>query len=174
MADFKRDEDKRERFSGSFSRALDLIPETDRMQIKKHRRIQKVRQMWACLVPQVLLDHTNSVFVFDKNGRKQMHVYVDEGIFAAELNNQRELIKLQCAQNFGEIIDDFYIHVSKGKYKDLHPYRQPSQENTFVPLDDCEISYVEQVSADISDHRLRESFKKAMISDLERKKSENC
>ena len=43
----------------------------------------------------LFLAHTNNVYILKKDGVKTLIVYVDDSIFAAELNAQRELIRLK-------------------------------------------------------------------------------
>lgn len=163
------------RISQYFEGSLSSVPGMDIGQLRRARRIEQVRNMWKGLVDQVFLEHTNNVFVFRKDGRVEMHVYVDESIYAAELNNRRELIKLECREKYGEAIDDFYIHISRGKYKALHPFAgdgtEPDEHRQPVPLSEAEMGEVENACAKIPDERLRRQFRKAMISDLEWKKS---
>ena len=161
--------------SNYFEQSLTKVPGVDLGELRKARRVEQVRNMWMGLVEQTFLDHTNNVFVFRKNNRTEMHVYMDESIYAAELNNRRELIKLECREKYGEAIDDFYIHISRGKYKEYHPFKNVTPENNEyqppVALCEKEMQDVEKACSKIEDKRLRESFKKAMISDLEWKKS---
>lgn len=163
------------RVSQYFEKSLYSVPGVDIGQLRRARRIEQVRNMWKGLVDQAFLDHTNNVFVFKKNGRVEMHVYMDESIYAAELNNRRELIKLECREKYGEAIDDFYIHISRGKYKAHHPFakssEEPEEHRQPVPLSDAEMEKVEEACSKITDDRLREQFRKAMISDLEWKKA---
>lgn len=162
------------KLSGYMEKALARIPGIDLGELRKAQRVGNVRKMWVGLVDQIFLDHTNNVFVFKKDGRVEMHVYVDESIYAAELNNRRELIKWRCLEEYGEAIDDFHIHISRGKYKNHHPFRKredndPDQREP-IPLDSKEMETVDEACGKITDQRLRECFKKAMISDLEWKK----
>lgn len=127
---------------------------------------------------ELFLDHTNNVYIMKKNGVNTLIVYVDESIFAAELNAQRELIKLKLLELFGEQIEEFEISVSKPKYKNNHPYREEKKDlekepSPLVPLTDSEKDNVEQVAALVEDEKLRKSFEKAMTADMSRKKSEN-
>lgn len=164
------------KLSSIFDESILGIPGADLSELKKARRVDAVRRMWCGLVDQMFLDHTNNVFVFDKDGRREMHVYVDDSLFAAELNAQREIIKWRCLQEYGENIDDFLIHVSRGRYKDQHPFAGECarDDGTMpdVPLSSEEEVRVEGACAKISDERMREAFRKAMISDLRWKKSE--
>ena len=137
------------------------------------RAIQSVYRETAPL----FLAHTNNVYIMKKDGVPTLIVYVDESIFAAELNAQRELIKLRLLELFGEDVEQFEIHVSRGKYKKNHPYLAGSRETAAekpasVPLDDTENAYVESTVSTVEDKQLREALQKAMKTDLEWKKGE--
>ena len=147
-------------------------------------RVNQVRSRYKAVIELVygdvaplFLAHTNNVYIMDKKGVCTLIVYVDESIFAAELNAQRELIKLHLLQRFGEPIKEFEIHVSKPHYKNLHPYLSEDSENTdekpsAIPLDDTEKSYVSNTVSHIDDKSVREAVRKAMTADLEWKKGE--
>ena len=105
-------------------------------------------------------------------------VYVDESIFAAELNAQRELIKLKLLQLFGEQVEQFEIHVSRGNYKDYHPYAdehapEGDSDLPLAPLSEEEREAVEATARMVDDERVRKALEKAMSADLARKKAEN-
>lgn len=164
------------KMSSFFDESIARIPGIDAAEIRKARRVEAVRNMWRGLVDQIFLDHTNSVFVFDKDGRREMHVYVDDSLFAAELNAQREIIKWRCLEEYGEAIDDFFIHVSRGAYKDMRPFAAVSDDadkkTALVPLSDADMASVEDICSTIQDEKLKKAFKAAMISDLTWKKSQ--
>ena len=150
------------------------IPGVDEEKLKIAQRVSSVRMMWKELVDPLLLAHTNGVYIFTDKGQTELHVYVDESIFASELNNQRELLKLQYLERFNEQIDDFQIHISRGRYKSMYPFiAQQETSSPSVPLSREEFELVDEVSKKITDAHLRETFKKAMIRDLEWKKGEN-
>ena len=123
------------------------------------------------------LAHTNNVIITVHQGIKTLTVYVDDSLFAAELNAQRELIKLHLLEMFGEEIEDFEIKISRWKkYREHHPYLLDEQEfeKKVHPrsLNTTEKKTVEETSTKIKSTKLRESFKKAMTADLEWKKGE--
>ena len=60
--------------------------------LRKAARAAQVRDIWKHLVEPAFLEHTNSVFILTEQGVKKLVVYVDDSIFAAELNARRELI----------------------------------------------------------------------------------
>lgn len=148
-------------------------------------RIKQVRDRYKEAIQSVYresarihLEHTNNVIITVKNGVKTLIVYVDDSLFAAELNAQRELIKLKLLELFGEDIDDFQIKTSKWKkYKEQHPYKeeedsQVSEITPSVPLDNDEKLYVKDTASMIDDEKVRESLEKAMKADMEWKKGE--
>lgn len=149
-------------------------------------RIRQVRERYKKAIESVYpeqtaklhLAHTNSVIITTKKGTRTLIVYVDDSLFAAELNAQRELIKLSLLELFGEDIEDFQILVSKWrKYREVHPYIDDEEsdrldEVTPIPLDDEERTFVSQTASQIEDEKVRKSLEKAMTADLEWKKGE--
>ena len=146
---------------------------------RKNLRIQQVRDRYRKAIESVYRDsaplhlaHTNNVIIKDR----ELVVFVDDSLFAAELNAQRELIKLRLLELFGEEIDDFKIRTSQWKkFRDLHPYvdsdsTESDRKPSVIPLDAAEKWHVSDVSSRIEDEGLRRAFEKAMTADLERKK----
>lgn len=125
----------------------------------------------------LFLNHTNNVYILKKDGIKTLIVYVDESIYAAELNAQRELIKLRLLELFGEEIEQFKILVSRGAYKDYHPYVEEELSKLVTPplpkLSPEDLSLVDEVSAKVTEESVRKSFEKAMTADMARKRAEN-
>ena len=146
----------------------------DTSELRKARRIAQVRELWTKLVDQPILDHTNGVYIFQKNGQLEMHVYMDSSLFASEVSNRRSLIFQECRIKYKEPIDDFFVHVSRGQVRTLYPFRQATEQakdqNPPVPLDDEEIARVDNSCKNIKDPALLAAFRQAMISDLEWKK----
>lgn len=140
---------------------------------RKAARANKVKQMWRDVAGQPFLDHTNAVYIIREHDEKVLIVYVDDSIFAAELNARRELIKLKFLQRHNEDIAEFRILISRGAYKKRYPFRAQDDllpavpQGRRVPLSDERIAELEQQCAAIEDEHLREALLKAMISDLE-------
>lgn len=150
----------------------------DESLIKKNRRAIKVRKMWAEIVEDFFLEHTNSVFILNENNQKTLIVYVDESIFAAELNGRRELIKLEFLKKFNEEIDEFKICISRGSYKKNYPFKEIKTDHykddvSSVPLTEDEIKFLYSQTESIKNIATRNALLKAMISDLEWKKGIN-
>ena len=150
-----------------------LLARASQVQERYKQTIQRVYRANA----QMFLDHTNSVYIIDKDGCKTLIVYMDESIYAAELNAQRELIRLHMHQMFDEDIQVFDIHVSRGSYKKKYPYKdsQPAENTNAETCDECtetlsaeKESFIDQTLSAVDDPRLRSVLKKAMTADLKR------
>lgn len=149
-----------------------------------NRRAHQVRDRFRRALESVygeaaahFLAHTNNVYIMDKDGVLTLIVYVDESIYAADLNAQRELIRLKLLELCGEAVEEFEIYVSRGNYKANHPYLTDSEEESdppalAVPLDPDEKSFVSDTVSVIADKRLRKAVEDAMTADLEWKKGE--
>ncbi|MGI6590752.1 MAG: DUF721 domain-containing protein [Eggerthellaceae bacterium] len=167
---------------------------------RKAARGAQVRAMWQKLMEhnhdEFILAHTNNVYIVWATGKpaahgkryrddgkdadatgkgKQLIVYVDDSAVAAELNARRELIKLQFMQHFNEDLDEFKIIISRGRYKQYHPFAAetpPSYEDKAepVPLDQHEQRLVEEQAGRIENPVLARSFARAMEKDLAWKK----
>ncbi|MDO4442650.1 MAG: DciA family protein [Slackia sp.] len=138
----------------------------------KAARANKVKQMWRDVVDGIFLDHTNAVYIVNEREERVLIVYVDDSLFAAELNARRELIKLKLLERHNEQIDDFRILVSRGKYKKNYPFRcEPGaslrEKRRRVELPPEKRAELELQCRAIEDERLRAALLKAMISDLE-------
>ena len=126
----------------------------------------------------LFLDHTNNVYIMKKEGVPTLIVYVDDSIFAAELNAQRELIKLKLLELSGEHVERFEIFVSRASYKNNHPYLEegvPAADAApaLGELPDDERERVSRTASIVEDEAVRESLEKAMTADLARKLTEN-
>ena len=156
----------------------------DQDQMRINLRALQVRDRYKTVLKSVyrdssslFLQHTNNVYIVNKDGLKTLIVYVDESIFAAELNAQRELIKLKLLQLFGEEVEDFNIYISRGQYKNHHPYELDQSEKQTcayqaVPLSESEQEYVKKTTETIESQPLKNSFEKAMTAAMELNKSE--
>ncbi|WP_350454582.1 DciA family protein [Slackia heliotrinireducens] len=141
---------------------------------RKAARAAQVKEMWRGLVEPVFLEHTNAVYIIQEENEKVLVVYVDSSIFAAELNARRELIKMELAGKYHEVVDEFRIIISRGPYKNNHPFIEekpelPTADVEPVPLDEAQIEAIEKQASVIENARLRQALIKAMISDLELK-----
>ena len=160
--------------------------EQDSESNRKQARVIQVRERYREVVKssypttyQLVLDHTNSVYILMKEGVKTLIVYVDDSIFAAELNAQRELIRLKLLELFGEEVEQFDIHVSRGNYKQNHPYLVENEEEDnrtsieFVALDEEELKCVSETSSVIEDEKVRKALESAMQANFKLQKIES-
>lgn len=176
----------------------------DPAEARKAARGAQVRAMWQNLMEhnhdEFILAHTNNVYIIlatgepSKNGMryhddgkdaaatgrgKQLIVYVDDSAVAAELNARRELIKLQFLQHFNEDLDEFKIIISRGRYKQHHPFAgeeaHPYDDKAApIALDGREQRLVNDQVSRIGNPALAQSFERAMEKDLAWKKGLNA
>lgn len=156
----------------------------DQDQARINMRANQVRDRYRSVIEMVYRDtadlflkHTNNVYILNKDGVRTLIVYVDESIYAAELNAQRELIKLALLQTFDEDVEEFNIYVSRGKYKAHHPYAIDDEfatKETFKPqpLDEKEQGFVKNTVETLQAPALKKSFEKAMTASLGLNKAE--
>jgi len=149
--------------------------------LNKRRRIKQVKEMWAAVVEDIFLDHTNSVYIINDEVKgkevkvKKLIVYVDDSIISAELNARRELIKLKFKEKFQEDIEEFEIHISHWKTKNNYLYKNDEQPSYIesaksIPLTSEELDEVKKQVGIIKNDQIRKSLYKAMVTDLEWKK----
>ena len=140
---------------------------------RKTLRAQKVKDMWRGVVEPIFLDHTNAVYIIRDEDRKVLIVYVDDSIFASELNARRELIKLKLQQQYNEVIDEFQIKISYGKMKHTHAFKKEvldpfyTQKTPSVALSVEKKKELEELVASVPNEHVRKALLQAMIDDLE-------
>ena len=151
-----------------------------RINLRAHQVRSRYRQALESVYREsapLFLEHTNNVYIMRKDGIPTLIVYVDESIFAAELNAQRELIKLKLLELFGEQIEQFEIYVSRGDYKNHHPYSEEGATSAAaIPLPELTEegrARVSELGAKVEDPGVRASLEKAMTADMARKSVEN-
>lgn len=157
----------------------------DQDQARINFRAHQVRSRYKSVMESVykqnaalFLKHTNNVYIMNKNDVRTLIVYVDESIFAADLNAQRELIKLKFLEQFGEAVEEFEIYVSRGRYKNNHPFNLDLQQDSTsaipsIPLDSTELQYVSNTVSNVDSSDVRESLQKAMTASMKLNKAEN-
>lgn len=163
--------------SNSFNEFYRSMPEEVKKRILINQRIKTVHDQFSQVVDPFILEHTNSVYllrhkdllnneVLDKVF--DLVVYVDNSLVAAELNARRELICLKYREQFNIIIDVFEIRISRGIYKEKHPFQQISenQMSNKQPreLSEDEVQYINDLVQDIPEGKMRNSFIKAIAA----------
>ena len=161
---------------------VELSEDSDQARI--NLRAHQVRERYRKALESVyhdsaalFLEHTNNVYIMRKEDVPTLIVYVDESIFAAELNAQRELIKLKLLELFGEQVEQFEIYVSRGNYRSNHPYADMGEKpQEALPLPELKgegKQQVRELSAKVEDPGVRKALEKAVTADLARKMVEN-
>ncbi len=160
--------------SGPIDSFLSRMPEEVRSRVLVERRIEQVQSQFAEVVDPFILKHVNSVYLLKSKSMKGMFdlvVYLDNSTCAAELNARRELVRLKYREKFDTLVDVFEIRISKGKYRESHPFcdaatpQQVATPSIACAADDPEaIARIEELTAGIQDPALRNSFKRAMAA----------
>ena len=143
--------------------------DVDRIRID--RRAAQVRAMWADIVDDPIVRHTNAVFIKRTEAGKELIAYVDESIYAAELNARRELIKLQFLRRYGEEIATFKILISRGRYKHIYPFvreSEPDYEESCAPepLQEGQRAALSAALDKVDSPELRRSLERAASADM--------
>lgn len=172
--------------SKPLSFVCDTMPEDVRQRVLINRRIEQVHDQFAQVVDPFILEHTNSVcllphkdpFQDSKASRSAMaptiydlKVFLDNSTCAAELNARRELIRLEYLKRFGVHIDVFEIKISRGSYKDKHPFSRHLHKNEAYPthtLSQEEMQHIEDICSALPKGAVRDSFIKAMKAQKQR------
>ncbi|QKF07597.1 hypothetical protein HLV38_05315 [Berryella wangjianweii] len=146
------------------------------MEVHAHYRAV-IEQVYADAAP-MILEHTNAVFIMNEDGGRRMVVYVDEALFKAELNAQREMIKCLLNERFSECVERFDLMVSRGEHRHRHPFALPEPVEQGLRYGVGDLSRAARdnaaaVASAVQSDTVREAFSKAMISDILRKMEEN-
>ena len=160
-----------------------------------HRRAVQVRAEFKEAIEWVYADyastflkHVNAVYITKKEGEPhRLVVYVDESMFAADLNAQREMVKGWINDKFHENIDVFEIHTSRGRYKETHPYLEEEgkisstsgvasdgRKVSIRNLSKEEVFHVKHLSETVENESVKKAFEKAMTADMRRDFSDSA
>ena len=107
-------------------------------------------------------------------GAYDLVVYLDNSTCAAELNARRELLRFEYLDRFNTTIDVFEIRISRGPYRDKHPFAERLSSDTQPKersLSEEETARIEEMTSAIEDPRLRASFQRAMTAQKRRNES---
>ena len=184
---------RRESHSGPFSRHASLfvsaLPEEGKAKFRSEQAAKRIQSQFAQLVSGFILEHTNAVYLLEDdlaspsvveaakgNGHrvKRLTVYVDDSTVAAELNARRELIKLKYLEQFSIKLTSFDIRISKGKYRDRHPYAEVSDSASpkVAELPESVRASIEEAVSSIEDEKLRASFERAMAANARKQQKD--
>ena len=151
--------------SSSLSSFASSMPEEIKKRVLVQRKIEKTHAQFAELVDPFILKHTNSV---------DLVVYLDNSTCAAELNARRELLRFEYLDRFNTTIDVFEIRISRGPYRDKHPFAERLSSDTQPKersLSEEETARIEEMTSAIENPRLRASFQRAMTAQKRRNES---
>lgn len=163
--------------SSSLSSFASSMPEEVKKRVLVQRKIEKTHAQFAELVDHFILEHTNSVYLLKSQaveGAYDLVVYLDNSTCAAELNARRELLRFEYLDRFNTTIDVFEIRISRGPYRDKHPFAEPLSSDTQPKersLSEEETARIEEMTSAIEDPRLRASFQRAMTAQKRRNES---
>ena len=119
----------------------------------------------------LFLEHINAVYITARDNECILIAYLDESMFAADLNAQREMIKGWLNSTFNENIDAFEIHISRGSYRSQHPFALSSDDSHMYglrELEETEKQRIDEICATVENETVRASLKNAMTADLKR------
>lgn len=144
------------------------------------RRIKQVHERFAAVVDAFILEHVNSVYLMRSKvveGAYDLIVYLDNSTCAAELNARRELIRLKYQERFSIVVDVFEIRISRGHYKEQHPFAAGDAAHGADPVPERELTpeEVEKIDATVAPlppGRMRDSFVNAMTAQKKHSKKE--
>lgn len=160
--------------SSSLSAFASSMPEEVKRRVLVKRKIEKTHAQFAELVDPFILKHTNSVYLLKSRavpGAYDLVVYLDNSTCAAELNARRELLRFEYLDRFNTTIDVFEIRISRGPYKDKHPFADSLGSDAQAEsrdLSEEESARIEEMTSTIKDPRLRASFRRAMAAQKRR------
>lgn len=163
--------------SSSLSSFASSMPEEVKKRVLVQRKIEKTHAQFAELVDSFILKHTNSVYLLKSQavpGAYDLVVYLDNSTCAAELNARRELLRFEYLDRFNTTIDVFEIRISRGPYRDKHPFAERLSSDTQSKersLSEEETARIEEMTSAIEDPRLRASFQRAMTAQKRRNES---
>ena len=146
--------------------------------VKIQRRISQVNDEFKQAIElaykeyaPLFLEHINAVYITERDDERVLIVYLDESMFAADLNAQREMIKGWLNSTFDERIDSFEIHISRGNYRTQHPFSASSDDLNIYELrelEEDEKQRIDEICETVENETIRASLKKAMTADLRR------
>lgn len=131
-----------------------------------------------CSVPKSELDESDIYNPRAKTRlakKRNLVVYVDNSLVAAELDAQRELLRLRYLEEHLIELVDFEVRLSKGKYRKVHPYLErqggaalgrstSSMAVSRETLPIAERERIDELTGSIEDGRLRRAFEQAMAA----------
>lgn len=156
--------------SSSLQDFCSAMPEEVRKRVLTERYIKKIYDQFAQVVDEFILEHVNSLYLFkstESESARDLVVYLDNSMCAAELNARRELIRLKYREQFGVVIDVFEIRISRGSYRDTYPFRERDKQKRGTQereLTSEDKRRIDEIIAPLPEGKLKESFQRALSS----------
>lgn len=125
---------------------------------------------------QLILDHTNAVYITRDDDWKTLIIYVDDSDVKSALDHNQYFI-LQSFREQNELIDEYKLLTSRATMRSRHPFKK-ADENNCVPdenkfgkrvLEDDEIKAIDDMVEQVENPEIREALKRAIIADFENK-----
>lgn len=196
-------------FSSFFLEWQDQLPDDVKAKFSRKRAVERIYGQFSQLVNDFILEHVNAVYLLNpeptdsldvlpdrqkepksktsrKPYKKRLIVYVDNSLVAAELDAQKELIRLKYLSEFNIELVEFSVSLSKGHYRVSHPYKDGSlsptsgtqqsgkcSEKEIVSretLTPSECEHIDALMEKVEDPRLKKSFERAMAATFNRKR----
>lgn len=134
-------------------------------------RIAKIQSIWEEVAPSEVLKHTDNVFLFkDRHTQqRQLIIYVDSPLWAAELMAQKEQFKLRFEQVLDEgKIDTISFRPSSFAYQRKEFRKRVDKEENdkviSVPLTEMERQQIIAETSYVENERLRNAVIRARIA----------
>ena len=150
---------------------------TDADTLAKERRREQVEDLWCGAITKYwgaaaafVLAHTNAVYLLQKDGCKQLLVYLDEATCRADVKAREGFLRNYFAQA-GEAYERAQIYSSTGAMKNRHPFTQKNTQTSVSSRHERELTEDERKlvitqAATIEDTALRRAFLEAFAATL--------
>jgi len=179
----QKDSSRKSAKTDSFTSISDIekfIPcpsDEDEFARRKMFKAIQVKNAWERVADQAVLEHTDNIFVFMKDGKRTMVCYVDSPIWAAELNADSFRFRMSMERELGGDPIEVVKFVTSRKSYERKAFKKrmdspASYEEAVpsIPLTGSELKHIEDQAEKITSPELRKSLLEARIKDLEWKK----
>ena len=137
----------------------------------------QVINAWEKVAEPTVLDHTDNIFLFMKDGKRTLICYVDSPMWAAELNADSFRFRIGMERELGcGPIEVVKFITSRDSYERKQFQKKTEQTPDYiedvepVPLSPEELRKVEEQAEKITSPVLRKTLLEARIKDMEWKK----
>lgn len=125
---------------------------------------------------QLLLQHTNAVYITKDDDWKTLIIYVDDSDVKSALDHNQYFI-IQSFREQGEVIDEYKLLTARATMRSRHPFETATTENSEINkkqsqkrvLSQKEIDTIDDMVEQVENPAIREALKRAIIADAENK-----